>query len=85
MGKPLPGWVVDNDTSVRAEVARYRDMTPAELWQETRRAIRGAWWAAQFGDMQAALNYQDPLPESSRAAIKRLQDQFRRECDARKR
>lgn len=73
----LPGWVTDNDDSVRAEVAPYRDMTITERWQETRRAIRGAFWAARFGDMQAALDYQDPLPDSSVEALKRLQAQFR--------
>jgi len=69
----LPGWVVDNDTSVRREVSPYIGMTMAERWEVTRRCCRSARSLLRFhGDPQRALDHCDRLPESSIRALERL-------------
>jgi hypothetical protein len=69
----LPGWVVDDVTSVREEVAHLRNTTPAERWELARRCARDALWALRLGDRaERALEYRDPLPESTVAALARL-------------
>ena len=69
----LPGWVVDDVTSVLREVERYRGMTSAELWRETEDCAEDAMWAVRASSFPArALSYVDPLPESSARALERL-------------
>jgi len=73
----LPGWVVDDEESVRAEMAAYRDATPAELWRHTEDCARDAMWALRASDVRArALAHTDPVPESTVRALERL----RAEC-----
>ena len=72
MGR-LPGWVVDNRTSVEREAAPYRAMTAEERWRATAAACRSA--ARQLAnrpDRERLLDYRDPLPDSSVAALRRL-------------
>ncbi len=74
----LPGWVVDDDTSVREEVADYVGATPERLWALTRMCARSAVWALAFHeDPRAALEARDPLPPSTVAALARLREQLR--------
>jgi hypothetical protein len=69
----LPGWVIDNDASVRAEVAEWKGLSPAELWKLAHLCARDAMWAAGIsGNRQRILDRSDPLPESSVAALARL-------------
>lgn len=68
-----PGWVVDNDTSVRDEVAEWRGLTHAERWQLARMCARTAMWALRLNrDPQRILDHADPLPESTSSALTRL-------------
>jgi hypothetical protein len=60
LAKP-PGWGVDDVASVREEVAE---------------CSRDAMWAIRAGgDAEHVLGHQDPLPESSVAALERLRRQ----------
>ncbi len=69
----LPGWIVDDDTSVREEVADYVDLPPERLWELTKRCARSAMWALSFHeDPRAALEAREPLPASTVAALARL-------------
>lgn len=69
----LPSWVVDDVSSVRAEVAEWARTTPAERWQLARLCSRDAMWAARAsGNPQRILDHVDPLPESTIAALARL-------------
>lgn len=69
----LPGWVVDDATSVREEVADYAGASPQRLWEMTRMCARSAAWALSFhDDPTAALECRDPLPASTLAALARL-------------
>jgi hypothetical protein len=69
----LPGWVVDDVGSVRAEAAPYRDMTP-----ERRAVLLAAACRASAKMLRARVDgarvaeYRDPLPESSKVALERL-------------
>ena len=49
----LPGWVVDDDASVRAEVAEWRDLTPAERWRLAVLCSRDVMWAARASGQPA--------------------------------
>ncbi len=72
----LPGWVVDDVTSVREEVADWVDMTPAQRWQLAKLCARDAMWATTLsGQRQRILDRIDPLPESTVAALARLRKQ----------
>jgi hypothetical protein len=72
----LPGWVVDDAASVRAEVAEWVGLSPAQRWRLARACARDAMWAARAGGMrQRVLDQVDPLPESSIAALARLRRQ----------
>jgi hypothetical protein len=72
----LPGWVVDDAASVRAEVAEWVGLSPVERWQLARKCARDAMWAARASGMrQRILEQVDPLPESSVAALARLRRQ----------
>ncbi|HUH06116.1 MAG TPA: hypothetical protein VML75_29205, partial [Kofleriaceae bacterium] len=69
----LPGWVIDNDVSVRDEVAPFVGATMAARWEATRRCCRAAATMLRFHrDPERALAYRDPLPESAVAALRRL-------------
>ena len=69
----LPGWVVDNSASIREEVAPYVGMTMSERWEATKRCCRAAATMLKFHrDPARALEYSDPLPESTRRALERL-------------
>jgi hypothetical protein len=75
----LPGWVIDNDESVREEVAPYGSATMAERWDATRRCCRGASAILRFHrDPAHVLAARDPLPPSSITALERLREQRRR-------
>lgn len=69
----LPGWVVDDATSVRNEVAEWRGLSAAELWRLAKLCTRDAMWAVRAsGRADAILSYEDPLPESTITALARL-------------
>jgi hypothetical protein len=69
----LPRWVVDDDESIRQEMARYVNASPAELWRLTEACARDAMWALLASDVrEAALAYQEPLPRSTKMALERL-------------
>lgn len=69
----LPGWAVDDDTSVREEVAEWKALGPAELWQLARLCSRDVVWALRLGDQpERVLERRDPVPESTLAALARL-------------
>jgi len=69
----LPGWVIDNDASVRQEVAEWKGLTSAQLWRLARLCARDAVWAARIsGNPQRILDQVDPLPENAVAALARL-------------
>lgn len=72
----LPGWVVDDRTSVREEVAEWAGLSPAERWQLAVRCSRDAMWAASAsGHRDRILSHVDPLPESTVVALSRLRRQ----------
>jgi len=72
----LPGWVIDDAQSVRAEVAEWATLTPAERWQLARMCTRDAMWAARVSGMrERILDHVDPLPESTVEALARLRRQ----------
>jgi len=72
----LPGWVVDDATSVRAEVAEWAGLTVAERWSLARRCSEDAMWATRAsGNPERILDHVDPLPASSVAALARLRRQ----------
>ncbi|MGE0791078.1 MAG: hypothetical protein AB7S26_35730 [Sandaracinaceae bacterium] len=69
----LPGWIVDDATSVRDEVAPYVGATPAELWRHTQDCAKDAMWAVRASGMaERVLSTVDPLPESTVRALRRL-------------
>jgi len=72
----LPGWVVDDETSVAEEVAPYIGATPEELWRHTEDCAKDAMWAVRASGMAARiLAQEDPLPASTLRALARLRDQ----------
>jgi hypothetical protein len=69
----LPGWVVDEDTSIRRETEPLVGATPAQCWSRTQLCARDALWAVRHGiDPERVLAYRDPLPPSTEAALARL-------------
>ena len=69
----LPGWVVDDVTSVKNEVAEWRGLSSAELWRLATLCARDAMWAMRVsGRRDAVLAHEDPLPESTVRALERL-------------
>lgn len=69
----LPGWVIDNQTSVREEVAPFVHASMSERWLATQRCARAARKMLAFHpDPGRALRYRDPLPQSSIDALARL-------------
>jgi hypothetical protein len=72
----LPGWVVDDVASVRAEVAEWAHLTPAERWRLARACARDVMWAARASGMRdRILSHEDPLPPSTLEALARLRKQ----------
>jgi hypothetical protein len=69
----LPGWVVDNETSVNEEAAPYVGMTTAERWAATRRCCEAAAVMLRFSrNPEAGLAHRDALPASSVEVLARL-------------
>jgi len=69
----LPGWIVDNATSVRREVADQIGTSMIERWEATRRACRAARAILRFhARAESVLANPDPLPASSLRALERL-------------
>ena len=69
----LPGWVVDDETSVAEEVAPYVGASPEELWRHTEDCAKDAMWAVRASGMaERVLAAVDPLPESTVRALSRL-------------
>ncbi len=69
----LPGWVIDDEASVRREVAPYVGATPEELWRHTEDCAKDAMWAVRASGMaERVLAQEDPLPESTIRALRRL-------------
>jgi hypothetical protein len=69
----LPGWVVDDVSSVLAEVAEWRDTTIAERWRLAQACARDAIWAARASGMaDRILEHEEPLPPSTLRALARL-------------
>ena len=69
----LPGWVTDDRTSIEREAAPYRGMSSQERGRILRELCRGAIRQISYrNNPQQILDYQDPLPESTRAALGRL-------------
>lgn len=69
----LPGWVIDNDTSVHEEVAPFKQATMAERWGATNRCCRAAASMLRFHrEPGRVLAHRDPLPGSSLALLRRL-------------
>jgi hypothetical protein len=74
----LPGWVVDNETSIRSEVAPFVAASDAERIEATRRCCRGAMAMLRFCERpREVLDRVDPLPATSVAALARLRGQLR--------
>jgi len=69
----LPGWVIDDEQSVRDECEEYVSM-PAEQKMRLLAALLAdaARILAARADAQRALDWVDPLPESSVRALDRL-------------
>jgi len=69
----LPGWVVDDVTSVREEVRELVSTTPAARWRLAVLCSRDAMWAIQASGMRERILAQvDPVPESTNRALERL-------------
>lgn len=76
--KELPGWVVDDVESVRWEVADWIDLSPAERWRLAEICSEDAVWAIRAsGRAEEILAYEDPLPESTQRALRRLRAEWR--------
>jgi hypothetical protein len=74
--RKLPGWVVDDVTSVRAEVSEWVGLSRSELWRLAVLCSRDAMWAIRANaDPQRILDTVDPLPATSIAALARLRRQ----------
>ena len=73
MIEKLPGWVVDDVTSVFEEVEPYRNASPEELWRHTEDCAKDAMWAVRASPFpERVLSSVDPLPESTVRALARL-------------
>lgn len=73
MNMDLPGWVVDDVTSVHQEVRGLRGTNPEERWLMAINCAEDALWALSLSDhAERALACQDPLPDSTLVALRRL-------------
>ena len=78
MVKDLPRWVVDDVSSVRAEVAEWVGTSAAERLQLAKLCARDVLWAAAASGHRARVLAQvDPLPESTLRALERLRGDAR--------
>jgi hypothetical protein len=68
----LPGWA-ERDDDADEQIARWARMTPAERWREVRDCAKDAMWAVRASPFpERVLAYEDPLPESTVEALRRL-------------
>ncbi len=75
--REVPGWATD-DTSMKEDAARWARMTPAELWREVEDCAKDAMWAVRASPFpERVLSYEDPLPESTLVALRRLRERSR--------
>jgi hypothetical protein len=75
----LPGWVIDERRSVREDVARYVGMRADLLWREVEDCAQDAMWAVRASPFpERVLRHEEPLPESTKLALERLRDAYRR-------
>lgn len=69
----LPGWVIDDAASIRAEVAEWRQLSEAERWRLAVLCSRDALWAIRAsGEAGRILERTDPLPSHTVEALARL-------------
>lgn len=74
----LPGWVVDDATSIEQEAKPYRGISHAERARIQADVCRAAAKQISFRANSAyLLDYQDPVPESTRQAFARLRRLYR--------
>lgn len=74
----VPKWVVDDAASIAEEAAPYVTMRAEERLQHLAAACRAAARLLELReDAQIALDYEDPLPESSLRALARLRAEAR--------
>jgi hypothetical protein len=79
MGGALPKWVISNEASVCRETEHSRSQTPAERWADTVAACDTLrWYWSIPGYEERVRQAVDPLPESSRTALARLREAYRR-------
>jgi hypothetical protein len=79
MDDAWPEWVVDDDESVRAEAAPYREMSPERRLVLLAAACRAAARMLRSRpDAEDVLSHRDPLPRSSQKALERLRREARR-------
>jgi hypothetical protein len=72
----LPGWAVDEETSIREDVAEWAGTTPAQRWRIAVLCSRDAIWAANAsGQRERILDFVEPLPQSTTVALARLRRQ----------
>ena len=75
---PLPKWAVDNATSLRREAAPYLALGPEQRAVELRAVCRSAARLLRArSDAERILDLVEPLPESTRQALRRLREQER--------
>ena len=74
----VPKWVVDDAASIADEAAPYVEMSGEERLRHLAAACRAAARLLELReDAQVALDYEDPLPESSVRALARLRAEAR--------
>jgi hypothetical protein len=74
----LPGWVVDDATSIEREAKPYRGLSNVERTRILADLCRAAAKQLSFRANRAyLLDYQDPVPESTRQALARLRQLYR--------
>lgn len=78
----LPGWVVDDVTSVRAEVGEWAGLSNAERWKLARLCARDAMWAVNASgvDLERLVAVR---PELDRAYVRKWIVQMMGEDDER--
>jgi len=76
----LPGWVIDDATSVRREVEAFERATSTERWAATLLCARDALWAVRLGhDPGRVLDFEDRLAPATERAFERLRARTRRD------
>lgn len=78
----VPGWVVDEESSIRSEIESLRGATLAERWAATRLCASDAVWAARLApDPRKVFDFEDPLPATTVIALDRLRALYGRARD----